>query len=143
VPDHSTFSKTRHGRFRDADLLRGLFETVVRRCMAEGLVGGEGFAVDASMIVADAHRQRGIETAEELKPQVKRAVAEYLATLDDAAFGAATPVEPKFISPVDPAARWTASETLVNTYGHHHPDHLQEAANAISSPQKTPRNGRK
>ena len=60
VPDHSTFSKTRHGRFRDADLLRELFETVVRRCMAKGLVGGEGFAVDASMIVADAQRQRGI-----------------------------------------------------------------------------------
>jgi transposase len=109
VPDHSTFSKTRHGRFRDADLLRELFETVVRRCMAEGLVGGEGFAVDASMIVADAQRQRGIETAEELKPEAKRAVAEYLATLDDAAFGAATPVEPKFVSPVDPAARWTAA----------------------------------
>src|ERR1700758_218085 len=69
VPDHSTFSKTRHGRFRDADLLRELFETVVRRCMAEGLVGGEGFAVDASMIVADAHRQRGIETAEDLDPK--------------------------------------------------------------------------
>jgi transposase len=109
VPDHSTFSKTRHGRFRDADLLRELFETVVRRCMAEGLVGGEGFAVDASMIVADAHRQRGIETVEDLDPKAKRAVAEYLATLDDAAFGAATPVEPKFVSPVDPAARWTAS----------------------------------
>ncbi len=109
VPDHSTFSKTRHGRFRDADLLRELFESVVRRCMREGLVGGEGFAVDASLIVADAHRQRGIETAEELDPKAKRAVGEYLATLDDAAFGAATPVEPKFISPVDPAARWTAS----------------------------------
>src|SRR6516225_6360973 len=48
VPDHSTFSKTRHGRFRESDLLRELFETVVRRCMAEGLVGGEGFAVVAS-----------------------------------------------------------------------------------------------
>lgn len=62
VPDHSTFSKTRHGRFRDADLLRELFEAVVRRCLAEGLVGGEGFAVDASMIVADAHRQSGVES---------------------------------------------------------------------------------
>lgn len=49
VPDHSTFSKNRHGRFRDSDLLRRLFETTVARCMAEGLVGGEGFAVDASM----------------------------------------------------------------------------------------------
>jgi len=107
VPDHSTFSRTRHGRFRDADLLRELFETVVRRCMAEGLVGGEGFAVDASMIVADAHRQRGVETPDQLDPKAKRAVTEYLATLDDAAFGAATPVEAKFISPVDPAARWS------------------------------------
>lgn len=101
VPDHSTFSKTRHDRFRDADLLRELFETVVRRCMSEGLVGGDGFAVDASMIVADAQRQRGIETAGELRPEARRAVAEYLATLDDAAFGAATPVEPRHISPVD------------------------------------------
>jgi hypothetical protein len=110
VPDHSTFSKARHGRFREADLLREVFETVVRRCMEEGLVGGEGFAVDASTIVADAHRQRGIKSSEELKPTAKRAVAEYLATLDDTAFGAATSIEPKFISPVDPAARWTASQ---------------------------------
>src|SRR5215831_5348730 len=109
MPNHSTFPKTRHGRFRDADLLRELFETVVRRCMAEGLVGGEGFAVDASLIVADAHRQHGVETPDQLDPKAKRAVTEYLATLDDAAFGAATPVEPKFISPIDPAARWTAS----------------------------------
>jgi len=109
VPDHSTFSKTRHGRFRDADLLRELFETVVRRCMVEGLVGGEGFAVDASLIVADAHRQRGVDKPDQLDPTANRAVAECLATLDEAAFGAATPVEPKFISPVDPAARWTAS----------------------------------
>ena len=54
VPDHSTFSKNRHGRFRDSDLLRALFETTVRRCIEEGLVGGEGFAVDASLIRADA-----------------------------------------------------------------------------------------
>ena len=59
VPDHSTFSKNRHGRFRDSNLLRHLFEDVVRRCIEEGLVGGEGFAVDASLIKADASRQRG------------------------------------------------------------------------------------
>jgi transposase len=109
VPDHSTFSKTRHGRFRDADLLQKLFETVVRRCIAEGLVGGEGFAVDASLIVADAYRQRGVNTPDQLDPEANRAVAEYFAALDDAAFGGATPVEPKFISPVDPATRWTAA----------------------------------
>ena len=54
VPDHSTFSKSRHGRFRESDLLRRLFETVLQRCIDEGLVGGEGFAVDASLIQADA-----------------------------------------------------------------------------------------
>jgi hypothetical protein len=59
--------------------------------------------------LADAHRQRGVDKPDQLDPTANRAVAECLATLDEAAFGAATPVEPKFISPVDPAARWTAS----------------------------------
>jgi transposase len=110
VPDHSTFSKNRHGRFRESDLLRQVFETVVRRCMEEGLVGGEGFAVDGSLIRADASRQRGIEGDQWAAPeQPSRSVEEYLAVLDDAAFGAATPVTPKFISPADPAARWTGA----------------------------------
>lgn len=94
--DHSTFSKNRHGRFRDNDLLREVFETTVRRCMAEGLVGGGGFAVDASMIKADANRQRSVPGYEGLPPEAaNQAVREYLAVLDDAAFGAATPVVPK------------------------------------------------
>jgi transposase len=61
VPNHSTFSKNRHGRFRESDLLRRVFETVLQRCIEEGLVGGEGFAVDASLIKADANRQKGIK----------------------------------------------------------------------------------
>lgn len=110
VPDHSTFSKNRHGRFRDSDLLRKLFETTVARCMAEGLVGGEGFAVDASLIRADANRQSGGPGSEGLPPDANnRAVREYLAVLDDAAFGAATPVVPKFLAPADPASRWTCA----------------------------------
>jgi transposase len=110
VPDHSTFSKNRHGRFRESDLLRRVFETVVRRCMEEGLVGGEGFAVDGSLIRADANRQSGIEGDQWVPPEkTSRAVEEYLAVLDDAAFGAATPVTPKFVAPADPAARWTGA----------------------------------
>lgn len=110
VPDHSTFSKNRHGRFRDSDLLRQLFDTVLRRCMSEGLVGGEGFAVDASLIKAEANRERSVPGDPGLPPEASsRAIDEYLAVLDDAAFGGATPVTPKFISPVDPAARWTAA----------------------------------
>jgi transposase len=69
VPDHSTFSKNRHGRFRESDLLRRVFETVLQRCMGEGLVGGEGFAVDASLIKADANRQKGIEGEKGLPPE--------------------------------------------------------------------------
>jgi transposase len=105
VPDHSTFSKNRHGRFRQSDLLRRVFAIVLRRCIDEGLVGGENFAIDASLIKADANRQKGIEGDKWLAPQAAgRAVQEYLAVLDDAAFGAATEVTPKFISPADPAA---------------------------------------
>lgn len=110
VPDHSTFSKNRHGRFRQSDLLRRVFETVLRRCLREGLVGGEGFAVDASLIKADANRQKGVEGEKGLPPEAAgHAVEEYLAVLDDAAFGAATEITPKFISPADPAARWTGA----------------------------------
>ena len=100
VPDHSTFSKNRHGRFRDSDLLRQLFEMTVARCMAEGLVGGEGFAVDASLIRADVQPAAlGAGRSEVCHPKtVGRAVREYLAVLDDAAFGGATPVVPKVIA---------------------------------------------
>src|SRR5262252_8710113 len=118
VPDHSTFSKNRHGRFRESNLLRKLFETVVARCMKERLVGGEAFAVDASMIVADAHRRRGVAKGEDLDPTSSRAVAEYLTALDDAAFGGASPSEPKSISPTDPAARYTAAADTAAVYAY-------------------------
>jgi transposase len=110
VPDHSTFSKNRHGRFRESDVLRKLFEETVARCIAEGLVGGEGFAVDASMIKADANRQNSTPGDEWEPPDDPgHAVREYLDVLDEAAFGGATPVVPKFISASDPASRWTGA----------------------------------
>ena len=89
----------------------GMFETVLCRCREEGLVGGDGFAVDGSLIKADASRQKGVEGAVGLPPgaAARRAAREYLEVLDDAAFGAATEVTPKFISPADPAARWTGA----------------------------------
>ena len=59
--------------------------------------------------MAHAHRRRGVAKVEDLDPASNRAVAEYLSVLDDAAFGGATPVEPKAISPTDPAARYTAA----------------------------------
>ena len=54
VPDHSTFSKNRHGRFRDSDLLRHVFETVVARCIAEGLVSGQRLKRVACDLILDS-----------------------------------------------------------------------------------------
>ena len=113
VPDHSVFSRARNERFRDHDIFRQVFERVVAACIRAGLVGGEGFAVDASLIEADANKSRSIPGSEwkkDIDPtQVGRAVKEYLATLDDAAYGAATTVVPKFVSSSDPAAQWTGA----------------------------------
>ena len=106
MPDHSTFSKNRHGRFRQCDLLRRLFDTVLQRWIREGLVGGEGFAVDASLIRADANRQKGIEGENGLPPEVTgRAIEEYLSVLDDAAFGVATEVAVRSSGALDRSAR--------------------------------------
>jgi transposase len=113
IPDHSAFSRARNERFRDSDIFRQVFERVVEACIAAGLVGGDGFAVDASLIAADANKQRAIPGSEWQKTRdpatASRAVKEYLATLDDAAFGAASEVTPKFVSPSDPAAQWTGA----------------------------------
>jgi transposase len=113
IPDHSVLSRARNERFRESDVFRQVFERVVGACIVAGLVGGEGFAVDASLIEADANRQRSIpgkDWDKERDPdRASRAVKEYLATLDDAAFGAASEVVPKFISRSDPAAQWTGA----------------------------------
>ena len=110
VPNHSTFSKNRHGRFRDSSLFRWLFNEVLRRCMDAGLVKGEEFAVDASIIKADASRQRGVPGNEEVNwrdPSLStRAVREYLEALDKEALAEALP---KRLSLTDPLSRWTAA----------------------------------
>jgi hypothetical protein len=110
VPDHSTFSKNRHGRFRQSGALRYLFESVLHRCMKEGLVRGEGFAADASIVKADAQRQRGVASEEAIDwgnpDEASRPVREYLAALEATNDSGATP---KHVSLTDPAATWTAA----------------------------------
>jgi transposase len=112
IPDHSAFSRARNERFREGDVFRRVFERVVEACLAAGMVGGEGFAVDASLIQADANKQRSIAGEDWRKDRdparSSRAVKEYLA-LDDTAWGAASDVVPKFVSPSDPAAQWTGA----------------------------------
>lgn len=107
VPDHSTFSKNRHGRFRDAAAFRFVFEQVLQRCIAEGLVGGEGFATDASVVKADASRQRHHEGDDDDWGGGSRAIDEYLSALDRSVPPGGQPA--KKISQTDPASRWTAA----------------------------------
>lgn len=107
MPDHSTISKTRHGRFRDSDAFRDLFESVLRQCIGEDLVGGEGFAKDVSVIKAEAQRQRAVPGTEHIdwSGRLTRPVEEYLAALD-----AANPAAPpKYVSITDSAASSTAT----------------------------------
>ena len=113
IPDHSAFTRARNERFRDQDIFRFAFERVVEACIKAGLVGGEGFAVDASLIAADANKCRSTPGSD-WSPDIdsataKRAVQDYLANLDDPAWGAATDVVPKFVAPADPAAQWTGA----------------------------------
>jgi transposase len=139
VPHHSTFSINRLERFRESDILRHIFERVVAACMANGLVKGEGFAVDASVMEANASRYHG-KAPNELDwtdaQRQKRAVAEYLAALEaEAAEGNAPDDDagggpenrppprherqpPKVISPSDPQSAWTAKANKRVQFGY-------------------------
>jgi IS5 family transposase len=140
VPHHSTFSENRLHRFRESDVFRHIFERVVATCMAAGLVKGEGFAVDASVIEANASRYHGKAPAEidwTEKQRQKRAVAEYLAALkaeaadevdaaDDGDGGGSESKRPrryerkppKVISPSDPQSAWTAKANKRVQFGY-------------------------
>ena len=113
IPDHSAFTRARNERFRAHDIFRQVFERVVASCIKAGLVGGKGFAVDASLIAADANKcgsTPGDKWSHDIDPAtVQRAVQDYLANLDDPAWGAASDVVPKFVAPADPAAQWTGA----------------------------------
>jgi len=115
VPNHSTFSKNRLGRYRDANIFRYVFDAVVQRCNEEGLVKGEGFAIDASYIRADVSRQRAEAGAIDWgEPDSQsRAVTEYLDALDkDAAYKRPQ----KTISLTDPMSQWSGAKGPAQFY---------------------------
>jgi transposase len=156
VADHSTFSKNRHGRFRDSDLFRHLFEQVVWLCMQAGLVGGEGFAIDASVIEADASRNRKVAgklTAWPEDETVTRPVREYLDALDAAMAAEADdaasatdsdmppgnpPSDPKSTSLTDPAAAWTNKGQMKAVFAYATNYLIDTAAAVIVDVQATP-----
>ncbi len=119
VPHHSTFSKNRHGRFRDAGIFRLLFEQTVRRCMEAGLVGGKDAAIDASFVAADASWQHKMRDGDLDVPQLARPVREWLAdqaTSPPQEHGVPRG-EPAVVSRTDPAAAW-AARTAKGRFGY-------------------------
>src|SRR6202049_3807316 len=120
VPDHSTFSVNRHGRFRDSDIFRHVFEAVVRACMDAGLVKGEGFAVDASVMEADASRYHGHAPGEvdwSVPERQTRAVVAFVSGPEDKDPNADRKL-PKVISPTDPCSAWTAKANKRVQFGY-------------------------
>jgi transposase len=121
VPHHSTFSENRLHRFRESDVFRHIFERVVATCMASGLVRGEGFAVDASVMEANASRYHGKAPEEIVWAQPERqtrAVREYLAALEADAEPSSDRKPPKVISPSDRCAAWTAKANKRVQFGY-------------------------
>ena len=107
VPDHSTFTKNRHGRFRDSGLMRAVFERIVDQCLATGLARVEHVAVDGTFVQADASYGRAVVNVEALpREDAPRAVRDYLADLESAAPDPEGVMRswPKRVSLTDPAA---------------------------------------
>ena len=130
IPDHSVFCRARHERFRESDALRRVFEAVVAMCIAAGLVGGEAFSVDASLIEADVGRKKRVPGDQPIAwpkmEEASRAVREYLAALDAArgdegggdgegggSSGSGSRSKPaKEVSLTDPQAAWVARRSV-------------------------------
>ena len=88
--------------------------------MDTGLVKGEGFAVDASVMETDASRYHGIapEEADWSAPERQtRAVAEFLGALDDDD-PTADRKPPKVVSQTDPCSAWTAKANKRVQFGY-------------------------
>lgn len=115
VPDHSTFSKNRHGRFRDAGILRDIFDTVVQHCNEAGLIKGESLATDASYIRADASKTNLTDSPVDWKPAQtqSRPVTEYLDALDGDPSSKRTQ---KKVSLTDPMAQWAGDKGPAQSY---------------------------
>jgi IS5 family transposase len=129
IPDHSVFCRARHERFRESDALRRVFESVVAKCIAAGLVGGEGFSIDASLIKADVDKKKRVPGDQAIAwpkaEEASRAVREYLMALDAArsdeesdgddsgsSGGSSRRKPPKEVSLTDPQAAWVARKGI-------------------------------
>jgi transposase len=141
TPDHSTFSKNRHGRFRKSGMFRSVFEEIVRSCLAAGLVEGRTLAVDGTLVGANASqgsrvpRERLAEVA-----QVSRTVQEYLTELEQqnpAADQEARAMPQEMVSATDPDAAW-AVKSGPATLGYYDNYLVDTASRVILAVEATP-----
>jgi transposase len=135
IPNHSTFSKNRHGRFRQSDLFRQVFEEIVRRCLDAGMVEGQNLAVDGTMVGADASRQSRVPRDQLKKTaQVSRTVREYLAELEQV-----NPVgDPEKVSTTDPDAILTTKGGGTATMAYYDNYLIDTASRVILEVEATP-----
>ncbi len=125
IPDHSAFSRARHERFREADVLRRVFERVVESCIAAGLVGGHSFSVDASLIRADVNPAKRVPGDQPIvwPAQASRAVRDYLSALDQEGTETLSDGRKRrsrmAISLTDPQADWVAYRKVRSIFAYH------------------------
>jgi len=144
IPDHSTFSKNRHGRFRDSSIFRDLFETILQQCVTVGLVQGERLSVDGTVIAADASSKSRV--SREQLPEaanVSRTLREYLAEVE-----AANPtpssenqrpsIQSDKISSSDPDATWATKGAVPPQLSYYDNYLIDNASNVILDVEATP-----
>ena len=120
IPNHSTFSKNRHGRFQESKLFEELFERIVDQCIRAGLVNGEHMSVDGSFIQANANNESRIPREQlAVAAQVKRTVREYLTELEQEN-GDGEPVhQQERVSTTDPDATYASKGNAAAKLGYY------------------------
>jgi hypothetical protein len=102
IPQHSTFSKNRHGRFQESNLFEQLFEEIVARCLEAGLVRGDDLSVDGSFVEANASKESRIPREQLAEAaQVNHTVRQYLVELEQQNPTDAPVHEQKLVSTTD------------------------------------------
>jgi transposase len=141
IPDHSTFSKNRHGRFRQCGVFRKVFEEIVRRCLESGLVEGRNLAVDGTLVGANASNQSRVPREKLVEvAQISRTVREYLTELErqnPLADPEERPIAQVMVSSTDPDAAW-AVKSGPATLGYYDNYLIDTTSRVILSVDATP-----
>jgi len=141
IPDHSTFSKNRHGRFRQSGIFRKVFEEIVHRCLEVGLVEGRSLAVDGTLVGANASEQSRVPREQLARTaRVSRTVQEFLTELEQqnpVADPDEHPIAQQMVSTTDPDAAWAVKRGPA-TLGYYNNYLVDTTSRVILSVDATP-----